>query len=298
MSTSTTASLSSSAMAAIARVVKFSDPMSFNRTRPEHGSTWRQRDVRGCRRHAGTSHPRGRNSTTGWEDRPESRPSRPGGRSPLRCSCVDLRSRPSRSPVGSGSESADVSAGPGWLGVLWTPDDPSLGNGLHRRRTTLVRRLHERDGLSADRTAGLHPCAGEGRLRVERHGVVLPLGGRAKAWRSPRRTRGPAPQRRKSLAFLWTASRQGSRRCRAHRSPRSPSSNGTRQILRLIAQPSTSPHPRTRSLMPIVLIRRRAVPVGDRVPARRMGAPGAAIKATPTDVRSHPIEPIPISTTR
>jgi hypothetical protein len=52
----------------------------------------------------------------------------------------------------------------------------------------------------------------------------------------------------------------------------------------------TAPRPKTRSRMPIVLIRRRAAPVGDSVPARRMGTPGAAIKAIPTDVRSHPID--------
>jgi hypothetical protein len=44
--------------------------------------------------------------------------------------------------------------------------------------------------------------------------------------------------------------------------------------------------------MPIVLIRRRAAPVGDSVPARRMGALGATIKAIPTDVRSHPIDSV------
>ena len=47
--------------------------------------------------------------------------------------------------------------------------------------------------------------------------------------------------------------------------------------------------------MPIVLIRRRAAPVGDSVPAKRIGAPGATIKPTPTDERSHPIVPVPLS---
>jgi hypothetical protein len=49
------------------------------------------------------------------------------------------------------------------------------------------------------------------------------------------------------------------------------------------------PIPSTRSRMPIVLIRSKAAPVGDSFPAARIGAPGAAIKAMPTDVRSHPI---------
>jgi hypothetical protein len=42
--------------------------------------------------------------------------------------------------------------------------------------------------------------------------------------------------------------------------------------------------------MPMVLISSRAAPVGDSASARRMGAPGATIKATPTDVRSQPID--------
>lgn len=52
----------------------------------------------------------------------------------------------------------------------------------------------------------------------------------------------------------------------------------------------TAPRPRTRSRIPIVLIKRREAPVGDSVPARRMGAPGAAISAIPTAVRRHPID--------
>ena len=60
---------------------------------------------------------------------------------------------------------------------------------------------------------------------------------------------------------------------------------------------NTAPRPRTRSRIPIVLIRRRAAPVGDSVPARRMGAPGATINAIPTDDRSHPIESVPIVAT-
>ena len=58
----------------------------------------------------------------------------------------------------------------------------------------------------------------------------------------------------------------------------------------------TVPRPKTRSRIPIVLIRRSAVPVGDSVPASRIGAPGATIRATPTDVRSHPIELVRIAT--
>jgi hypothetical protein len=57
----------------------------------------------------------------------------------------------------------------------------------------------------------------------------------------------------------------------------------------------TVPRPKTRSRIPIVLIRRSAVPVGDSVPASRIGAPGAAIRAIPTPVRSHPIEPVRIA---
>jgi hypothetical protein len=59
----------------------------------------------------------------------------------------------------------------------------------------------------------------------------------------------------------------------------------------------TVPRPKTRSLIPIVLIKRSAVPVGE-VPASRMGAPGATIKATPTDARSHPMKPVCIVATR
>ncbi len=56
----------------------------------------------------------------------------------------------------------------------------------------------------------------------------------------------------------------------------------------------TAPRPKTRSRMPIVLMRSRAAPVGDSVPASRIGAPGAAIRARPTDVRSQPMEPVRI----
>jgi hypothetical protein len=59
----------------------------------------------------------------------------------------------------------------------------------------------------------------------------------------------------------------------------------------------TVPRPKTRSRMPIVLIRSRAVPVGDSVPASRIGAPGAIIRATPTVVRSHPMGPVLIAGT-
>jgi hypothetical protein len=52
---------------------------------------------------------------------------------------------------------------------------------------------------------------------------------------------------------------------------------------------TTVPAPKTRSLMPIVLMSNSEAPVGRSPPARRIGAPGAAIRATPTKDRSHPI---------
>jgi hypothetical protein len=53
---------------------------------------------------------------------------------------------------------------------------------------------------------------------------------------------------------------------------------------------TTVPRPRTRSRIPIVLIKRRAGPVGVPLPVRRNGAPGPTINAIPTVVRSTPID--------
>jgi aspartate/methionine/tyrosine aminotransferase len=52
---------------------------------------------------------------------------------------------------------------------------------------------------------------------------------------------------------------------------------------------TTAPNPKTRSLMPIVLMSNTEAPVGSSLPDKRMGVFGATTSATPTNVRSHPI---------
>src|ERR1700722_1624004 len=144
-STSTTVLRSSLAMGAIARDVKCSDGMSFNRMKQERGSTCRAAGAGGRRGNAGTSPPPGRHCTSGSGDRLENRHSMPDAGCPLRCSCVGRRSLPSKSTVGTGSESpmsARVPAGSPssglpmiqpWCGPT-RQTDGSLSCGLHRTR--------------------------------------------------------------------------------------------------------------------------------------------------------------------
>jgi hypothetical protein len=52
---------------------------------------------------------------------------------------------------------------------------------------------------------------------------------------------------------------------------------------------TTVPNPKTRSLIPIVLMSNTEAPVGASLPDKRIGASGATTNATPTKARSHPI---------
>src|ERR1700728_153306 len=127
-------------MAAIARGVRCSDRTSSNRTKQERGSTWRVAGVGGRRGNAGTSKTKERPSTCGWEVRPESLHSMPDASSPFfavflcgpAVTTVEVDRR-------HGIRVADVSAGPGWLSVLWTADDPAVVSAYtaDRRRSFL-----------------------------------------------------------------------------------------------------------------------------------------------------------------
>jgi hypothetical protein len=52
---------------------------------------------------------------------------------------------------------------------------------------------------------------------------------------------------------------------------------------------ATVPNPKTRSLIPMVLMSKREAAVGCSTPDQRRGAPGATKRAKPTEVRSQPI---------
>lgn len=52
---------------------------------------------------------------------------------------------------------------------------------------------------------------------------------------------------------------------------------------------TTVPNPKTRSLMPIVLMSKTEAAVGSSLPDKRIGASGATTSTTPTKARSHPI---------
>ena len=98
---------------------------SSSRTTQEHGSTCPAAGVGGRRRNAGTSPPPERPFISGWEARPGSRRSMRDARLlcgvPVWTSGHDRRSRPS----GTGPGSPMSAQRPGWLAVLWTPDDPA-----------------------------------------------------------------------------------------------------------------------------------------------------------------------------
>ena len=125
-STSTTVLRSSLAMAAIARDVKCSDGMSFNRMKQERGSTCRAAGAGGRRGNAGTSPPPGRPCTSGSGDRLENRHSMPGARFSFAVFLCGPAVTSVEVDRRHGIRIADVSAGPGWLAVLWTPDDPAV----------------------------------------------------------------------------------------------------------------------------------------------------------------------------
>jgi hypothetical protein len=110
------------------------------------GSTCRAPGAAGRRGNAGTSRLQGRRCTCGWEDRLESRHSMPGAEFLLRSSCVDQRSRGSKSTVGTGAESpmsAQDPAGSPSSGLLMTQPwcgptpqtDDSPSSGLRRTRS-------------------------------------------------------------------------------------------------------------------------------------------------------------------
>ena len=145
MSTSTPVSLSSLAMAVIAKGVKCSDRTNSSRMMQEHGSTCRAAGAGGRGGNAGTSKREETPSNCGWKDRREVRPSMLGASSLLRCSCADQPSPQSKSTVGTGSESlmsAQDPAGSRSFGLLTTqprsPPTPQTvagpSSGLQRPR--------------------------------------------------------------------------------------------------------------------------------------------------------------------
>jgi hypothetical protein len=144
MSTGTTVSLSSLATDVIARDVKCSGRMSFNRMNQEPGSTWRAAEAGGRRRNAGTFKRKGRPFTSEWEDRPRSHPSMLDASFRSRCSCVDRRSRASKSNDATGPEPLTSAPDPGGspscglpMTRLWWPPTPrsdgSPSSGLRRK---------------------------------------------------------------------------------------------------------------------------------------------------------------------